>query len=72
MDSSVENWINIYWFQIFALVALVGTISCEDKPTKKDKRGLLGLGYGGHIGSGGLALGGYGIGSSSLGECLML
>lgn len=57
-------------FQILAIVVLVGTISCEDKPTKKDKRGLLGLGYGGHIGSGGLALGGHGFGSSSLGKFL--
>lgn len=55
-------------FQIFAIVALVGAIFGEAKTTKKDKRGVLGLGYGGHIGSGGLALGGYGIGSSSLGK----
>lgn len=57
-------------FQILALIVLVGSISCEEKSTKKQKRGLLGLGYGaslGHIGPGGLALSG-GYGSSSLGK----
>lgn len=51
------------------------------KTSKKDKRGLLGLGYGGlgyggglgHLGSGSLALsGGYGLESSSLGKLFEL
>lgn len=62
----------MFLFQIVAFVALVVAICCEEKPTKKNKRGLLGLGYGaglGYLGSGGPALTvGYGFGTSSLGK----
>lgn len=60
------------------ILAIVGSISCGDV-SKKEKRGLIGLGLGsggGHLGSGGLSLSG-GLGGGSLGKlsedyCFML
>lgn len=57
------------------VLAIIGSISCGEA-SKKEKRGLISLGYGsggGHLGSGGLSLsGGYGLGGGSLGKCLFI